>query len=533
MQSQNENRAEPSTGHPAEQSSCLLWQLLALGIFVPLVARFWFLCDDAYISFRYGRNLAQGLGLAWNPGEPSPVEGYSEFGWVLISALIQALGAPVETIAPWISALCGAALVMSVTHLISRHLVSHPVARLGGVLFVAAAVPLAVWSTGGMGSMAALLCLWLMYSRLLTNVDIHDGWGAGLGGVGLVLLRADGHLWVFLLAGSALVLARLRKDPCLMKAARLAAGLPLLAFLALTAFRLDYHGDWLPNTARAKIGLSPFVIERGARYVGHAFLTYPGLLLALALPLIMGRRTLERPSFVALLVFAAAPAYALLVGGDFMCFHRFLLPLWPFGAVLLAKGLQALAEDSPKRAHVALTLALLIPASNLIPAWDLHVLPQSLRERCFFRFNATSANGAILFRTEREQWLDMTARARQWKRLGEAVADNTAADASLVAGAIGALGWASKRTVFDQFGLTRRDVGDFPQVPGRRSPGHYRYAPASYFAPESPTYARVSIIDELSLRQRGTPPSHVTVLDLDQERYGPGQFLILERYPRP
>lgn len=509
------------------------WQLLALGIFLPLVAHFWFLCDDAYISFRYGRNLAEGFGLAWNPGESAPVEGYSEFGWVLITALVQALGAPIEIFGPWISALCGAALVISVTRLITHELVSHWAARLGGVLFIAAAVPLAVWSTGGMGSMPALLCLWWIFRRLLSRVDFHDGLGAGLAGVALVLLRADGHLWVFLLAGTALVLGSVRKDPCLARAARLAAGLPLLAFLMMTAFRLGYHGDWLPNTARAKIGMSPFVIERGARYVGHALLTYPGLLAALLLPILMGRRTLERPTFVAFLVVACAMGYALLVGGDFMCFHRFLLPLWPFGALLFAKGLQALAEDSTSRARLALGLAVLLPASNLAPAWNLHVIPQSVRETCFFRFNATTADGSILFRSEQQQWQDMTSRARQWKRLGEAVAGNTANHASLVAGAIGALGWASRRTIFDQFGLTRRDVADFPQLPGRRSPGHDRYARANYFAPESPTYARVSIIDSTSLRQRGPAPSHVTVIGLEPKQYGQGQFLILEGYPRP
>ncbi len=41
----------------------------------------WFLCDDAFISFRYVRNLLEGHGLVFNPGEH--VEGYSNFLWVL------------------------------------------------------------------------------------------------------------------------------------------------------------------------------------------------------------------------------------------------------------------------------------------------------------------------------------------------------------------------------------------------------------------------------------------------------------------
>ena len=36
------------------------------------------------ISMRYGRNLAEGYGLVWNPGER--VEGYTNFLWTVIMA---------------------------------------------------------------------------------------------------------------------------------------------------------------------------------------------------------------------------------------------------------------------------------------------------------------------------------------------------------------------------------------------------------------------------------------------------------------
>ncbi|MDF1535435.1 MAG: hypothetical protein P1S46_02905 [bacterium] len=39
--------------------------------------------DDAFISFRYAANLAQGHGLVWNTGE-APIEGFTNFLWVLI-----------------------------------------------------------------------------------------------------------------------------------------------------------------------------------------------------------------------------------------------------------------------------------------------------------------------------------------------------------------------------------------------------------------------------------------------------------------
>ncbi len=56
---------------------CLPW----LVFLVWFAAEAWFLTDDAFISFRYVRNLIEGHGLVFNPGER--VEGYTNFLWVL------------------------------------------------------------------------------------------------------------------------------------------------------------------------------------------------------------------------------------------------------------------------------------------------------------------------------------------------------------------------------------------------------------------------------------------------------------------
>lgn len=41
--------------------------------------------DDAFISFRYARNLVEGKGLVYNAGER--VEGFSNFLWTMLIAL--------------------------------------------------------------------------------------------------------------------------------------------------------------------------------------------------------------------------------------------------------------------------------------------------------------------------------------------------------------------------------------------------------------------------------------------------------------
>lgn len=61
--------------------------ILAAALLMLVVQEFVFsvyTVDDAFISFRYARNLASGLGLVFNPGER--VEGYTNFLWTILMA---------------------------------------------------------------------------------------------------------------------------------------------------------------------------------------------------------------------------------------------------------------------------------------------------------------------------------------------------------------------------------------------------------------------------------------------------------------
>src|SRR3954469_18824636 len=74
---------------------------------------FWFVCDDAYISFRYARHLAGGHGLRFNLAEVTPVEGYSNFLWVLIAAVFEAVRIPPAIAMPLLSLGSGVALLLA------------------------------------------------------------------------------------------------------------------------------------------------------------------------------------------------------------------------------------------------------------------------------------------------------------------------------------------------------------------------------------------------------------------------------------
>ena len=125
---------------------CLPW-LVLLGWLTSVA---WFLCDDAFISFRYVRNLLEGHGLVFNPGEY--VEGYSNFLWVLeLAALWGLFGLRPEDAAPWLSVACTAGtlavMLWWVAHapgLRHRKLVAWMALGL-----VCSSATFAVWTSGG------------------------------------------------------------------------------------------------------------------------------------------------------------------------------------------------------------------------------------------------------------------------------------------------------------------------------------------------------------------------------------------------
>ena len=96
-----------------------------MGLVLPLITAFatmWrlrsFTIDDAYISYRYSRNLAKGLGLVYNAGER--IEGYTNFSWTVLLALGAKLGVDPAVTAKVLGFAFGLAAIALVYHLETR-----------------------------------------------------------------------------------------------------------------------------------------------------------------------------------------------------------------------------------------------------------------------------------------------------------------------------------------------------------------------------------------------------------------------------
>ena len=120
--------------------SSLVFLVVAIPFFSHVV-------DDAYISFRYAKNFVDGHGLVFNPGER--VEGYTNFLWVILSAVSLQVSVAPEVTARIIGILCclgTIAVIIRFSPLNNRF----PQLLWMPALFLAANPSFAVWATGGM-----------------------------------------------------------------------------------------------------------------------------------------------------------------------------------------------------------------------------------------------------------------------------------------------------------------------------------------------------------------------------------------------
>ncbi len=138
----------------------LPWLLLALHAWL------WqgFFVDDPYISFRYARNLVQGEGLVFNPGDR--VEGISNIGWTLLAAGFEWLSptspgatrSPAETPLVLVSFACAAILLWRIR--VAGPARDTDTAWLAPAILAAAPL-LALWSWSALEPVPFALALWL------------------------------------------------------------------------------------------------------------------------------------------------------------------------------------------------------------------------------------------------------------------------------------------------------------------------------------------------------------------------------------
>lgn len=472
---------------------------VALGLMLTAIFawRFDFLVDDAFITFRYARHLAEGHGLVWNLGESPPVEGFSNFLWVAWCAAFEALGVSTLAASRLTSAACALALTWLVAQTVRRRTDNASHAASWTALAFAALPPIGVWATGGLETMPFALSVFGCFEALTRTRDEGESAGsrswpaAGAWAAAAVLLRADGLVWI----GCALVAAAAhhRARRTANGELRYVTALAPIAWTALiacavagayVAWRHSYFGEWAPNTARVKVHLGPQALERGAKYVGSLALAVLSIPLALGGALYVLRRDTTALASPALVFFALGAAYVALVGGDWMMMHRMLVPALPFAALGLGAWIASLRSVRTRAAAGLAAIAL-----GLLPGFDVHLAPRALRETCHFRWGQE-------YRSEYEVWRKGVVDIAEWIAIGRALALHTQPGESMVLGNIGAFGYFPENlVVYDTHGLTNKAPLEPANPEQRGMPGHDFKVDMGAFAALSPTYLNARIVD--------------------------------------
>ena len=208
-----------------------------------------FSIDDASISFRYAKHLADGLGLRWNPTGP-PVEGYSNFLWVILLALGRLIGLDIEFFAHLLGGFLGMVNLVLLHRLCARLWAPRRFWWIP-VLLVAVCPVWVMWVMSGLE--IALFGVFLLVIVLgLTASPRARAWLLAFAFAGLSLTRPEG----IALAPIPLLIGWIGGRRESLRQRMFCYGIPVLILavvsIGMLVFRLMYFGYPLANTVYAK-----------------------------------------------------------------------------------------------------------------------------------------------------------------------------------------------------------------------------------------------------------------------------------------
>ena len=418
-----------------------------------------YVVDDAYISMRYARNLTEGHGLVFNPGER--VEGYTNFLWVIVIALGIKLGADPVGLA---KALCFGFAVLSmltVYYYCGKVYLRRPWERLFPAALIAVSPPIAVWALGGLET---TMFAFLVTAALLTHIVSRKRGKVPLASsilIGLAALtRPEGIVFAAILFGDMLLKPG-RKRHILLWLVPLA-----LIYVPYFAWRYGYYGWLFPNTFYAKTGGGADQIVRGLAYA-RDFLLRPGGIVCLpaVVPALLkrGRKTLL--PFLTCVIWAC---YVVAVGGDGLAMYRFAVPVLPICYLLSAEGLWLLFERTKMRELRPAKKAI---GLTVMGVCLLMVLSGSLgsRERDFVLTDRMLVEG-------------------HWVPIGKWLGGYAQAGETVAVGMAGAIPYYSGLYTIDMLGITDRHIGHVRmEEMGGGVAGHEKHD-MKYVLARRPTY---------------------------------------------
>lgn len=414
----------------------------AVVIFVPLSLLFYrWIPDDAYISFCYARNFAEGKGLVFITGEK--VEGFSNLLWTLILGGLHRLGGDIVQTALFLSlgfAILSLLLILVQLRFAGRSApdgeIEPRIIQTCFLLTPAFFLPLIFYATSGLETTAALC--FLLTGSLLHLHAVQKKFPALLVASAysfllVSLLRPEGIL--FLLLNGIYIITNRRILPARSVVLSM---LPFACFAGFMVIKSAYFGSLIPNTYFAKPGASIHYLaplQRGFLYLVHFFLKSGYVLL---LPFAFYRPRAPFPHYMWRYMWSIVIvqlAFIIFVGGDILRFDRFTLPFIPFLLALALLGTASALRNTTRSLRIFLTRTI-VTCLVLICILNAVQIPVIAKKYCY------------------HDWMH----AQVHERIGLLLKEMLPEKSKVVTNEVGAVAYYSRLPVIDMIGLTNRTV---------------------------------------------------------------------------
>lgn len=458
--------------------------------------------DDVMISMSYGRNLARGNGLTYNPGER--VEGFTNPLLTLLTALLHLLPVTAHNLAGLIMLIN---VGLSVLILVMLVRLWHPTAgggrsagMLAGLFYVL--LPHHAWyAHAGYEVYMELATLLYAVSRI-ERMRVRDGLILGL----LPLTHGTASvLWMLLVAASVVFATE--------RTWRRVAWPTIAALLPMTAyeiFRVVYYGELLPNTYWLKVGGG--TLAGGLQYVGGWLWAVAPLVPLAGLGVLRGA---DRRRWLLVALIGAHTASVMAIGGDILPQYRFLLPCSLMLAALAGLGVSAVLSPGVPLPRVV---------GDWRPSWG------GLRAGAVAVVVLAVASFSMrAFRADRPLYESQQRWNIRHIATGLAINANTPSTARIALFGLGFTGYYADRPTIDMLGKADYPIARVAPTPGRMI-GHNK-SDVSYVVSRHPDYVELSLSPErfedvawLKHKQAtdGYGVSYDLALHADfRDRYGP------------
>ncbi|NDJ75536.1 MAG: hypothetical protein GYB65_04690 [Chloroflexi bacterium] len=420
--------------------------------------------DDAFITFRYSRNIVDGNGFVYNPDERT-LGTTTPFFTALMAAIGWVTGSgSYPWFALWVNAAadaCTAVLLALIAYRLSGKTIL--AAILGGIWVIS---PMSVtFAVGGMETSVVILwCVATIYAYL----HHWDRWMAVFAALG-ILTRIDALIWVGpILAHHVLMHWRATRDTEETGWRYWLARVPWQSWLIFGLvlapwylFSWTYFGTLISRSLSAKRvayavpdlhALTRLLQHVATPFFEHLAFGVPGIVVGLVLyPGLAASGTLYASKrFPRLLPFLLYPwlyviAFSIM---NPLIFRWYLAPILPAYFLAILLGVWALSEaaaTAAKRARVApgaLAVAGTIFATLALNAWTLE--PDHGPDRP----------------APQMAWHDIEL---NYKKMGEKLRSDycVTADTVVSAGDIGAVGYYSRATILDTVGLITPEMSEY------------------------------------------------------------------------